>query len=70
MKTNQPYDFDKHLTNARHHNYRLHYDKENVNDIVPLVKHGEYLHKIAIDLLDKLDTDGSIPALQHYQQDI
>ena len=70
MKTNQPYDFDKHLTNAHHHNYRLHYDKENVNDIVPLVKHGEYLHKIAVDLLDKLETDGSIPALPHYQQDI
>ena len=34
MKTNQPYDFDKHLTNAHHHNYRLHYDKENVNDIL------------------------------------
>jgi len=70
MKTNQPYDFDKHLTTAHHHNYRLHYEKENVNDIVPLVKHGEYLHKVARDLLDSLETDGNIPALPQYNQDI
>ena len=37
-KTNEPYDFDKHLTNAHHHNYRVHYEKENVNDIIPLLK--------------------------------
>ena len=57
MKTNEPYDFDKHLTNAHHHNYRLHYDKENVNDIVPLVKHGEYLSKVAVDLMLDYDMD-------------
>ena len=55
MKTNEPYDFDKHLTNAHHHNYRLHYEKENVNDIIPLVKHGEYLSKVALDLLHYLE---------------
>ena len=36
-KTNEPYDFDKHLTNAHHHNYRVHYDKENVNRLVNLL---------------------------------
>ena len=51
MKTNQPYDFDKHLTNAHHHNYRLHYDKENVNDIIPLVKHAEYFEKVSKELM-------------------
>ncbi len=50
-KTNEPYDFDKHLTNAHHHNYRVHYEKENVNDIIPLVKHAEYLSKVADDLM-------------------
>jgi len=51
MKTNEPYDFDKHLTNAHHHNYRLHYEKENINDVIPLVKHGEYLSKVASELM-------------------
>ena len=55
MKTNEPYDFDKHLTNAHHHNHRLHYDKENVNDIIPLVKHGEYFSKVSMDLLNYLE---------------
>ena len=55
MKTNEPYDFDKHLTTAHHHNHRLHYDKENVNDIIPLVKHGEYFSKVSMDLLDYLE---------------
>ena len=51
MKTHQPYDFDKHLTTAHHHNYRLHYDKENVNDIIPLVKHAEYFEKVSKELM-------------------
>ena len=40
QQTNQPYDFDEHLTNAHHHYNRLHYDKQNINDVVPLVKHA------------------------------
>ena len=47
MKTNQPYDFEQHLTNAHHHCYRLHYDKQNINDVVPLVKHAEYFKPIS-----------------------
>ena len=63
-KTNEPYDFDKHLTTAHHHNYRLHYDKENINDIIPLVKHGEYLSKVANELMDYVED------IEYYDQDI
>ena len=64
MKTNEPYDFDKHLTNAHHHNYRIHYDKENVNDIIPLVKHAEYLSKVSNDLMHYVED------CDYYDQDI
>tara|TARA_B100000287_G_scaffold308549_1_gene291722 strand:+ start:239 stop:1510 length:1272 start_codon:yes stop_codon:yes gene_type:complete len=64
MKTNEPYDFDKHLTTAHHHNYRLHYDKENVNDIIPLVKHAEYFEKVTGDLMDYVED------VQYYDQTI
>ena len=63
-KTNEPYDFDKHLTNAHHHNYRVHYDKENVNDIIPLVKHAEYLSKVSNDLMNYVED------CDYYDQDI
>lgn len=39
VETNEPYDIDNHLTNAHHWYYRTHYDKDNINDIIPLVKH-------------------------------
>ena len=55
MKTNEPYDFDKHLTNAHHWYYRTHYDKENINDVIPLVKHAEYFRKVSDDLLSYLN---------------
>ena len=64
MKTNEPYDFDKHLTNAHHHNYRVHFEKDNVNDIIPLVKHGEYLQKVANDLM------GYVEDYDYYDQSI
>ena len=57
MKTNQPYDFDKHLTTAHHHNYRLHYEKENVNDVIPLVKHAEYFSNLSEDLIRNFEKD-------------
>ena len=57
MKTNEPYDFDKHLTNAHHHNYRLHYEKENVNDVIPLVKHAEYFSNLSEDLIRNFEKD-------------
>ena len=50
QQTNQPYDMDQHLTNAHHHQYRLNYDKENINDVIPLVKHAEYFGPISKEL--------------------
>ena len=50
QQTNQPYDMEQHLTNAHHHYNRLHYDKENINDLIPLVKHAEYLGPISKEL--------------------
>ena len=50
MKTNQPYDFEQHLTNVHHHCYSLHYDKQNINDVFPLVKHAEYFEPISKQL--------------------
>ena len=64
MKTNEPYDFDKHLTNAHHHNYRVHFEKDNVNDIIPLVKHGEYLSNVADELM------GYVEDCDYYDQSI
>ena len=59
MKTNEPYDFDKHLTNTHHFYYRTYYDKENINDVVPLLKHGEYFNTISEDLIKYLDYSGN-----------
>lgn len=50
LQHNKPYEFEQHLTSAHHHFNRLHYDKDNVNDLVPLVKHIEYLEPIAKNL--------------------
>tara|TARA_Y100001937_G_scaffold123689_1_gene186970 strand:- start:1777 stop:3030 length:1254 start_codon:yes stop_codon:yes gene_type:complete len=50
QQTNQPYDMEQHLTNAHHHQYRLNYDKQNINDVIPLVKHAEYFKPISKEL--------------------
>ena len=55
QQTNQPYDFDEHLTNSHHHCYRLHYDKQNINDVVPLVKHAEYFQPISKQLYERYE---------------
>ena len=57
MKTNESYDMDKHLTNAHHHYYRTHYDKENINDVIPLVKHAEYFSNLSKDLVSNFEKD-------------
>ena len=57
MKTNEPYDMDKHLTNAHHWYYRTHYDKDNINDVIPLVKHAEYLKNISDDFVPYLNSE-------------
>ncbi len=58
MKTNKPYDFDKHLTNSHQWYYRTHYDKENINDVIPLVKHAEYFEKVSSELMDYVEDYG------------
>jgi len=50
QQSNQPYDTDQYLTNAHHHQYRLNYDKLNINDVIPLVKHAEYFEPISREL--------------------
>jgi len=52
LQHNKPYDTEQYLTNAHHHYNRLHHDKKNINDIVPLVKHIEYLKPIAENLFE------------------
>ena len=57
IETNEPYDIDKNLTNAHHWYYRTHYDKDNINDVIPLVKHAEYLKKISDDFVPYLNSE-------------
>ena len=54
MKTNQPYDFEQHLTNAHHHCYRLHYDKQ-ITKIVFFLEDNAADEKIAKALEVKKD---------------
>ena len=52
LQHNKPYDSEQHLTSAHHHYNRLHHDKKDVNDLIPLVKHLEYFQPIAQDLFN------------------
>ncbi len=57
IKINKPIDTTEYLTNAHNFYYRTHYDKENVNDIIPLVKHLEYFKALGSELMNYLETD-------------
>ena len=58
LKHNVPFEVDTYLTNAHHFYNRVHYDKSNVNDVIPLFKHYEYLKKIRKSLQDyKINND-------------
>ena len=58
LKNNTPFDVSSYLTNAHHFYNRIHYDKSNVNDVIPLVKHYEYFSTIRKELQDyKIDND-------------
>jgi len=57
MKTNESYDNDKHLTPAHHWYYRTHYDKDNINDVIPLVKHAEYFKNVSDDFVPYLNDE-------------
>ena len=50
LQHNKPYDSEQHLTSAHHHYNRLHHDKKNINDLIPLVKHLEYFKPLAENL--------------------
>ena len=50
LQHNKPYDSEQHLTSAHHHYNRLHHDKKNINDLIPLVKHTEYFKPLAENL--------------------
>ena len=52
LQHNKPYDSEQHLTSAHHHYNRLHHDKKNINDLIPLVKHLEYFKPIAENLFE------------------
>ena len=52
LKHSVPFEVDTYLTNAHHFYNRVHYDKSNVNNIIPLLKHYEYLKKIRKNLQD------------------
>ena len=50
LQHNKPYNTEQHLTGAHLHYHRLHYNKKDVNDTIPLVKHLEYFKPIAENL--------------------
>jgi hypothetical protein len=72
LKHNVPFETEKYLTNAHHFYYRVQYDKLNVNDVIPLLKHYEYLKElrknlqeymikndeIILEVLSKIETNG------------
>ena len=58
LKHSVPFEVDNYLTNAHHFYNRVHYGKSNVNDVIPLLKHYEYLKKIRKNLQDcMIDND-------------
>jgi len=66
LKNNTPFDVSSYLTNAHHFYNRIHYDKSNVNDVIPLVKHYEYFSTIRKELQDyKIDNDELILEVLH-----
>ena len=52
LQHNKSYDIEQHLTSAHHHYNRLYYNNKNTNDLIPLVKHAEYLKPIAENLFE------------------
>ena len=72
LQHNKSYDIEQHLTSAHHHYNRLYYNNKNTNDLIPLVKHAEYLKPISkalyesyeqqdqtiLDILHKIEKNG------------
>jgi hypothetical protein len=55
LQHNKPYESEQHLTSSHFHYNRLHHDKQNINDLIPLVKHAEYLQPLAENLFNHYD---------------
>ena len=55
LQHNKPYDSEQHLTSTHHHYNRLHHDKKNINDLIPLVKHLEYFEPISKQLYQQYE---------------
>jgi len=55
LQHNIPFNTEEFLTNSHQHYYRLHYDKPNVNDLIPLVKHIQYFKPIAEKLFQSYE---------------
>ena len=67
LQHNKPYDSEQHLTSAHHHYNRLHHDKKNINDLIPLVKHLEYFKPIAEDLFESYTEQDQTLLMNLYQ---
>ncbi len=67
LQHNKPYDSEQHLTSAHHHYNRLHHDKKNINDLIPLVKHLEYFQPIAQDLFNSYTEQDQTLLMNLYQ---
>ena len=55
LQHNKPFEDELYLTSAHHHYNRLHHDKQNINDLVPLVRHAEYLEPISKQLYESYE---------------
>ncbi len=55
LQHNISFNTEEFLTNSHQHYYRLHYDKPNVNDLIPLVKHSQYFKPIAEKLFQSYE---------------
>ena len=67
LQHNKPYDTEQHLTSAHHHYNRLHHDKKDVNDLVPLVKHLQYFKPIAENLFESYTEQDQTLLMNLYQ---
>ena len=67
LQHNKPYESEQHLTSAHHHYNRLHHDKKNINDLIPLVKHLEYFKPLAENLFESYTEQDQTLLMNLYQ---
>ena len=56
MKNNKPLDIEHIDTNAHHFLNMMHYKKNNINKVVPILKHLEYCRKLSDLLRETVET--------------